>query len=77
MNGVSIKERLRAFMDRLPDGLSEDVKSWAIHQFVVEKKDWSPALTKAVSEGEYRAARARLRPVAQNIIQAAIGGEGV
>lgn len=70
-----LKTRLQAMLNKLPDDLPDNMVRWATDRFINNREDWSPAINRAVSEGEYRAARARIRPVAQ-ILDTATGRKG-
>jgi hypothetical protein len=59
-------------LSRLPDELPDDLVRWAVDRFVNHREDWSPAINRAVAEGHYRAARARLRPIAKEILNTAV-----
>lgn len=67
-------------LNRLPDGLSDDVIRWAVLELIDHRVDNSKALAEAVEvgkrEGIFQVRREQLKPVANQIIQAAIGGEG-
>ena len=76
-----LKERLKAALDRMPPGISESHTRWMVDQFLNEKKDWSfafrAAYDRGIEEGVFQARRELLHPVAQEIIDNAIHGEGV
>ena len=73
---MEYKEKLIEFIDSLNPALSENIVRWAVNEYVNKRKNWAPALNKALKEGErearFQANRERLKKKAGSIIANAI-----